>query len=103
MNIETAITVGLAIAGFAGGVIWKVSDLSIKFGRMTQKQDENNERDKEERKRTSEKFSELYNRTSAHDSTITGLINTVSSLANTCTRIESKLDRLIEKRGVVNE
>lgn len=99
MNVTAAITLGLAIAGFIGGIIWKVADLSVRFGRMTQKVEQNELRDKEEREHASVKFAELYNRMGQNESVIAALTNNVNTLTNTCGRIETKLDRLIEREG----
>lgn len=97
MGIAAAITLGITIAGFAGGIIIKVSDLSIKFGKLTQTVEQSMERDREDRDQNNNRFNELYTRTNAHESSIAALTNSVTSLTSTCQRIESKLDRLIEK------
>jgi hypothetical protein len=100
MNIGAAITLGISIAGFIGGVIIKVADLSIKFGRLKEKVEQNETRDAEERQHSSQKFSELYNRTADHAGNIQALQVSISTLAETTSRIEAKLDRLIEKERV---
>lgn len=97
MNVYTAISLGLAIAGFIGGVIWKVADLSMKFGKMQETISANKERDAEEREKASQKFSELYNRMATNESSLSALQSNVTNLSATCSRIESKLDRLIER------
>lgn len=97
MNIYTSICLGIAIAGFIGGIIAKVADLSIKYGRLTEKMESNENRDNEERTKASAKFSELYNRMSANESNVNALQTNVNNLMGTCNRIESKLDRIIER------
>ena len=99
MNIYTAISLGIAIAGFIGGVIVKVADLSSKYGRLQEKVKTNEDRDTEERQKTGAKFTELYNRMSANESSVNALQTNVNNLTATCNRIESKLDRIIEREA----
>jgi chromosome segregation ATPase len=96
MNLATAITLGISIAGFIGGIIGTVATLSSKYGKLNETVSNNAQRDKEEREKASQKFAELYNRTNAHDASIAQLSGSVQNLNTTCSRIESKLDRLIE-------
>lgn len=98
MDIRAIITFSITLAGFIFSIIYKVVELSVKFGKLQQRVDQNEERDKEERNKTHAKFTELYNRTANHDALISGLANNVNTLSSTCSRIESKLDRLIEKK-----
>ena len=98
MDIKALITFSITLAGFIFSMIYKDIELSGKFGKMQQRREQNEERDKEERAHASVKFSELYNRTANHDALISGLANNVNTLSSTCSRIESKLDRLIEKK-----
>lgn len=97
MNVYTAISLGLAIAGFMGGVIVKVADLSNKYGRLQEKVKLNEERDAEERNKAGTKFAELYNRMNTNEGTINALQTNVANLTATCNRIETKLDRIIER------
>ena len=99
MNIYTSISLGIAIAGFIGGIIAKVADLSSKYGRLQEKVKNNEDRDTEERQKTSAKFAELYNRMSANESSVNALQTNVNNLTATCNRIESKLDRIIEREA----
>lgn len=99
MNIYTAISLGIAIAGFIGGIIAAVAKLAIKTGRIMERVDANEKRDDEERAKTSAKFSELYNRMSANESNTNALKADVNNLMGTCSRIESKLDRIIEREA----
>jgi hypothetical protein len=99
MNIYTAISFGLAIAGFIGGIIVKVADLSSKYGRLQEKVKNNEERDTEERQKACVKFEELYNRMSANESSVNALQTNVTNLTATCNRIETKLDRIIEREA----
>ena len=99
MNIYTAISLGIAIAGFIGGVIVKVADLSSKYGRLQEKVKNNEDRDTEERQNAGTKFAELYNRMSANESSVNALQTNVNNLTATCNRIESKLDRIIEREA----
>ena len=97
MTVAAAITLGIGIAGFISGIIWKVADLSTKFGKLQQTVNQNTERAKEERDKTQGRLDELYAKTTAHESSIAALTSSVNALMSTCTRIEGKLDRLIEK------
>lgn len=97
MNIGAAITLGIGIAGFVAGILWKVADLSVNFGKLSQRIEQNAERAKEDRVVNAAKFDELDAKTSSHESSIAALTTSVNALTNTCSRIESKLDRLIEK------
>lgn len=99
MNTTVIISLGISIAGFVGSMITLVAKLSVNFGKLSNRLDQNESRNKEERAHTREKFSELYARISGHDSTLAALQNNVSTLTTTCERIESKLDRLIEKES----
>ena len=99
MNIYTVISLGLAIAGFIGGIIVKVADLSSKYGRLQEKVKNNEDRDTEERQKAGVKFAELYNRMSANESSVNALQTNVNNLTATCNRIETKLDRIIEREA----
>ncbi len=99
MGTAGIITLSITIAGFIFGIIATVSKLSVEYGKIRNDLDQNKARDKEERAHTREKFTELYTRISGHDSTLAALQNNVTNLTTTCGRIESKLDRLIEKES----
>lgn len=99
MNVYTSISIAIAIAGFIAGIIAKVADLSAKYGRLTEKMETNEKRDDEERAKASVKFSELYNRISTNESNAKETKAIVNNLTNTCNRIESKLDRIIEREA----
>ena len=99
MNIYTSICLGITIAGFIGGIIAKVADLSTKYGKLTEKMETNEKRDEEERAKSSVKFSELYNRMSTTESNAKETQAKVDVLMGTCNRIESKLDRIIEREA----
>ena len=99
MNMYTAISLGITIAGFIGGIIVKVADLSSKYGHLQEKVKNNEDRDIEERQKAGAKFTELYNRMSANESSVNALQTNVNNLTATCSRIESKLDRIIEREA----
>jgi len=99
VEIATAITLGISIAGFVGGTLVKVADLSLKFGRLKEKVENNEKRDEEERGKSSQKFSELYNKTAGNTASIQALQVSITALTNTTNRIETKLDKLIAKEG----
>lgn len=85
-------------------MVMAISSLAVKVGRMTQSMEHSETeiaqleaRLKDETVRAREKFAKLFTRTEKHESLIAGLDNTVESLSATCTRIENKLDKLIER------
>ena len=93
MNISGSITLGIGIAGFVSGIIWKVSDLSVKFGRINKTLESNDERDAEERRRNAAKFTELYNDRNRHESTIARLDTSMGNIEHKLEKVDSKLDR----------
>ena len=97
MNIYTAISLGIGIAGFKGGINVKGAELSSKDWRLQENVKNNEDRDTEERQKASGKFAELYNRMSANESSVNALQTNVNNLTATCNRIASKLDRIIER------
>ena len=97
MSPVTIISFSITIAGFIGGIIGCVAKLSTEYGKLKKTVEQNEKRDEEERAKVHVKFSNLFATTSAHESTLAALKNNVSNLQKTCERIESKLDRLIEK------
>ena len=102
--IATVITLGITIAGFIIGIIKTTSGISSDFGKMTQRLDNNEARDTEERAHASTKFAELYTRTAAHDATLAALTIKVDTIDTTTKKMDGKLDRLIEKSyGAQNE
>lgn len=99
MNATAVLGTAITVAGFIIGIITTVARLSMDYGKIKKEFEKNDERDKEDRAHTREKFSEIYGKLSVHDSSLSGLKNNVSNLTLTCERIESKLDRLIEKES----
>lgn len=97
MSITAAITLGITIAGFVGGITSAVAKLASKVGRIMEKLEFNEKRDTEERGKTSENFAELYNRVGVTESNINALSTNYVNLNATCNRIENKLDRIIER------
>ena len=99
MNIYTIISLSIAIAGFIGGIITAVSKLAIKTGRLMERLENNEKRDAEEREKIGVNFTELYGRMNAVECDVKAQGTSINNLVATCTRIESKLDRIIELRG----
>lgn len=97
MGISAAISLGLAIAGFIGGLITAVAKLAIRTGRIMERLDANEARDNEERATHTANFSELYGRMAAVEGEVKSQKAEITNLLATCTRIESKLDRIIER------
>ena len=99
MSIITAITLGITIAGFAGGIITAVAKLATRTGRLMEQLEGNERRDTEERAKIEANFKELYSRVNQTECDIKSQATAINSLVQTCTRIETKLDRVIEARG----
>lgn len=99
MNIYTSISLAIAIAGFVGGIITAVARLAIKTGRLMERLDQNDTRDAEERAKINANFSELYNRMNATECDVKAQGTAIQNLVATCTRIETKLDRIIEREA----
>mgnify|MGYP000661823136 CR=1 FL=1 len=59
MNATAIITFSITVAGFVFSMITLVAKLSVNFGRLSNRLDQNETRDKEERSHTREKFTEL--------------------------------------------
>ncbi|WP_147635071.1 hypothetical protein [Treponema pectinovorum] len=96
MSITAIITVGISIATFLLGIIYKLGDLSMKFGRITKTIESNEERDAEERRKNAAKFSELFNDRNRHESAITRLDTTMNNIDAKLEKMDAKLDRLID-------
>jgi hypothetical protein len=97
MNTQTAITLGITIAGFIGGVIISVARLAIKTGRLMERLEQNEARDGEEREKIGMNFTELYGRMNAAECELKSQGTAIKSIEATCARIETKLDRIIER------
>ena len=99
MSIYTSISLAIAIAGFIGGIITAVARLAINTGRLMERLEQNEKRDAEEREKIGVNFTELYGRMNAVECDVKAQGTSINNLVATCTRIESKLDRIIELRG----
>ena len=99
MGIYTTICLGITIAGFIGGMITAVAKLASKTGRLMERVEQNEKRDAEELEKIGVNFTELYGRMNAVECDVKAQGTSINNLVATCTRIESKLDRIIELRG----
>jgi orotate phosphoribosyltransferase-like protein len=99
VGIYTTICLGITIAGFIGGMITAVAKLASKTGRLMERVEQNEKRDAEEREKIGVNFTELYGRMNAVECDVKAQGTSINNLVATCTRIESKLDRLVELRG----
>ena len=99
MSIYTSISLAIAIAGFIGGIITAVARLAINTGQLMERLEQNEKRDAEEREKIGVNFTELYGRMNAVECDVKAQGTSINNLVATCTRIESKLDRIIELRG----
>ncbi len=93
MNTAAAITLGISIATFLLGIIYKLGDLSVKFGRMARTIEANDERDAEERRKSDAKFTELFNGRNVHEAAITRLDTTMRNIDAKLEKVDAKLDR----------
>lgn len=62
MSTTAIITFSITVAGFIFGILTTVAKLSVEYGRIKKELEENEERDKEERSHTREKFADLYSK-----------------------------------------
>ena len=99
MSIAAIITLSITIAGFIGGVIAALVKLGAIVGRLMERLESNEKRDSEERAKIEANFSELYGRMNAAECDIRSQATAIHNIEATCSRIESKLDRIIEARG----
>lgn len=97
MNVYTAITLGISVAGFVGGIIVAVAKLATKTGRVLERMDNNEKRDAEERAKINANISELYGRMNVCEGDVKAQGTEIKSILETCKRIENKLDRRIER------
>ena len=99
MSIAAIITLSITIAGFIGGVVTALVKLGIKTGRLMERLESNEKRDSEEREKIAANFSELFGRMNSAECDIRSQATAIHNIEATCSRIESKLDRIIEARG----
>lgn len=99
MNTYTIISLSIAIAGFIGGIITAVAKLATKTGRLMEQVESNEKRDAEERRATEANLKELFARMNATESEVKAQGASIQNLVATCNRIESKLDRIIEREA----
>lgn len=93
MNTAAGITLGISVATFLLGIMYKLVDLSVKFGRMARTLEANDERDAEERRKSAAKFTELYNGRNSHEAAITRLDTTMRNIDSKLEKVDAKLDR----------
>jgi len=72
-------------------------ELSVNNGKLQKTVEKNEEKIREVQRVTDSKIDNLYARTNEHEAAIASMASSVNALAQTCTRIETKLDRLIER------
>ena len=74
MTAGAAITLGITVASFILGIIYKLIDLSVRFGRFSRQMEDNEKRDNEEREKATRKFEELYNARNRSEAYRTGVL-----------------------------
>lgn len=70
--------------------------MSKENGKLTERVDALDNRAREDRELNGRNFSELFSRTNAAEQNITALNSKVDNLTNICSKMDSKLDRIIE-------
>ena len=96
MTVPAGITLGITIATFVLGIIYKLIDLSVKFGRFSRQMEDNEKRDTEEREKSAKKFDELFSSRNSHETSLARLDTTISNIDAKLEKIDIKLDKLIE-------
>lgn len=99
MNISAIITISISLAGFIGGVVTALVKLGMKTGRLMEQLENNEKRDAEERAKIDANITELYGRMNAAECDVKAQGTAIQNLVATCTRIENKLDRIIEREA----
>jgi hypothetical protein len=99
MNVYTLVSLSITIAGFIGGVVTALVKLGTKTGRLMERLEQNEKRDAEEREKYGVNFNELYGRMNVVECDVKAQETNINNLMATCSRIENKLDRLVEIRG----
>ena len=99
MSTGAAITLGITIAGFLGGILWKVVEVAVKNGKLQQRLDTMEAQQEKTDAKNSAKFEKLYNLVNVHGSAIDVLTSVINTVKDTTERTESKLDRLIEREA----
>lgn len=97
MNTAGAITLGISITTFFLGIIYKLTELSVRFGRMQRTLEANDARDEEERRKNSSRFTELFNSRNAHETTLARLDTNMTNIDVKLEKIDAKLDRIISE------
>ena len=95
MNVPAGITLRITIATFVLGIIYKLIDLSVKYGRFARQMEDNEKRDMEEREKSAKKFDELFNSRNSHENSLTRLDTRFSNIDEKLEKIDMKLDKLI--------
>lgn len=89
----------ISIATFLLGIMYKLVDISVKFGRFANTLEENENRDDEERRKNAAKFTELFNSRNRHESTLIRLDTTVVNMSTKLDRMDIKLDKIMDRCG----
>lgn len=95
----TIISVSIGVAGFIITVLAKLFSVSSKYGALMETVKRNEERDREEREKTRNKFGDIYSKLNGHDTVLAKLQTDVSNINSILVRLEGKLDRLIESKS----
>ncbi|MBP5444062.1 MAG: hypothetical protein J6Y60_12570 [Treponema sp.] len=96
MTVPAGITLGITIATFILGIIYKLIDLSVKYGRFSRQMEDNERRDQEERDKAAKKFDELFNSRNNHETSLARLDTTIINIDAKLEKIDGKLDKLME-------
>lgn len=106
MDLVAIISICITVAGFLGGIVVTVSKLANKFGSLETRFEKNEERDIEERAKSSVKFGELYSLVHKNEaeqekikSDLKHIGEDVSDIKNSNIRLEDKIDRLLQGKN----
>lgn len=91
-DMKTAVTLGLALAGALGTLIGFVITLAVNAGRLAQRIDQIEARNKEDRDHDREKFTDLYNFRSEMQKITATISTALDTLIKKMDRVEEKLD-----------
>ena len=89
------ISIGIALGSFIITTLAMLIKLGVTVGKLMQRLDENETRDKEEREKAAKKFDELYSDRNKHAQVLVRLDATMSNIDAKLEKMDGKLDRLM--------
>lgn len=101
MNMQIIISACISIGGFLITVLSLATTFTARFAKLEERVASEREQDLEHNRRAEKKFTELYDRTAGHSTDIMELKATMQSVANSVSRMEDKLDRILEREKTI--